>query len=195
MHNDFEDVLELPDGQEPTPVNLYKHAREVLQNRWPEAELTIRKNPNCASHYAENVIKGRWPEAEPIIMKEPRAAVHYAEYVIKGRWREAEPYIMKEPKEAYWYTIYVTKCRWPEAEPTIMEDPGRAENYIESVIKPKLLIALGALSEAIGQKINIFQMVEDWEITIDTLSKIVGQCNESIKESNQAELRYKIDRS
>ena len=143
MHTDYKDVLELPDGEEPIPENLFKHARDVIKCRWPEAE----------------------------------------------------PHIMKDSKYAYKYAMYVIDGRWPEAEHFIMKDPEQAENYIENVIKPKLFIALGALSKVIGQKVNVFQMVKDWETTIDRLSKMVGECNESIKESNQAELYYKIDRS
>ena len=195
MHTKDEKVLRLPDGKKPTLENLYWHAFEVIKDRWPEAEPTIMQDPGFAYCYAENVIGGRWPEAEPIIMKDPEWAYYYAKYTIKGRWPEAEPFIMKDPKHAYHYAQDVIKGRWPEAEPTIMEDPERAENYIENVIKPKLLIALDALSKVIGQKVNVFQMVKDWETTIDKLSKMVGECNESIKESNQAGLCYKIDRS
>ena len=49
-------------------------------------------------------LEERWPEAEPFICRDPRSAYHYARFLIKGRWPEAEPYIMKDPE---WYNNYL----------------------------------------------------------------------------------------
>ena len=95
MHADYEDVLELPRGEEPTPWNLCQHALKVIKGRWSEAEPIIMKDPRYASWYALNIIKGRWPKAEPTIMEEPTLACWYACEVIKDRWPEAEPIIMR----------------------------------------------------------------------------------------------------
>jgi hypothetical protein len=71
--------------------------------------------------YASEVIEDRWPEAEPHLMKEPTWAYFYAFHVIKGRWMEAEPHIIKELKITFWYASNVIKERWLEAEPIIKE--------------------------------------------------------------------------
>ena len=103
MHTDYEDVLELPNGKELTPENLYNHACDVIKDRWPEAEPIIMESSFYASQYAWLVINGRWPKAEPIIMQDPYSAWSYARFVIKGRWPEAESHIMKDPDEWYKY--------------------------------------------------------------------------------------------
>ena len=96
MHTDYEDVLELPNGKELTPENLYWHAEEVIKGRWLEAEPIIMEDPTYACWYAKLIIKDRWPEAEPFIMKDPKYTYYYACEVIKDRWPEAEPIIMKK---------------------------------------------------------------------------------------------------
>ncbi len=45
----------------------YYQAKNVLKDRWPEAELLIMKTPYSAFMYAVNIIKDRWPEAEDTI--------------------------------------------------------------------------------------------------------------------------------
>ena len=121
MHTKDEKVLRLPEGKEPTPENLFKHARDVIKGRWPEAESTIMEDPYWAYCYARDVIKGRWPEAEPTIMQNPQKAYWYAKDVIKDRWPEAEPIIMEDGFIANGYARLVIKDRWPEAEPAIKE--------------------------------------------------------------------------
>ena len=129
MHTDYEDVLELPDGKELTPENLFVHARDVIEDRWPEAEPIIMESSFYASQYAWLVINGRWPKAEPIIMQDPYSAWSYAVNVIKGRWPEAEPIIMEDPWTANYYACEVIKDRWPEAEPIIMKKQDAWRGY------------------------------------------------------------------
>ena len=78
MHTDYEDsVFELLEGKELSLENLYKHARDVIKGRWPEAEPFIMKDPTYAYYYAKDVIKDRWPEAEPAIRINLEAWIHY----------------------------------------------------------------------------------------------------------------------
>jgi len=82
-------------------------------------------NPNAEAvyDYAVGIIDNRWPEAELYIMKDPKWAFYYALHTIKSRWEKAEPYIMKNPYYAYYYALYVIKSRWLEAEPFIQLCP------------------------------------------------------------------------
>jgi len=77
-YNDLDEIVKILQN----PVATYKYARDVIKDRWPEAEPIIIQNPSAAYCYAIDVIKGRWPEAEPIIMKDPMVACWYAKYVI-----------------------------------------------------------------------------------------------------------------
>jgi len=43
---------------------LYWYARDVIKDRWPEAEEYIKKDPKHAYWYARDIIKNRWHEAE-----------------------------------------------------------------------------------------------------------------------------------
>ncbi len=88
----------------------------------------IKKIPKLAYEYAKDMIQERWPEAEPYIMKSEFAA-YYAKYIIKGRWPEAEPYIMRDPVAAFYYARDVITGRWPEAEPIILANPFWASEY------------------------------------------------------------------
>ena len=85
------------------PFWLYMYARDIIKDRWLEAEEYIKKDPEYAHFYAKNVIKGRWPEAEEYIKKDSRWACRYAENIIKGRWKEAEEYIKRY---LYWWQLY-----------------------------------------------------------------------------------------
>jgi len=81
-------------------------------------------NPNAKDAYfyayVLNVIEERWPEVESIIMKDPKYACYYAREIIKGRWEEAEPFIIKDPHYAGYYACEVIKDRWEEAETLIL---------------------------------------------------------------------------
>jgi len=97
----YEDVKQHPDPSKMTPWQAYYYARDVIKDRWPEAEPTIMQHPGWACAYARDVIGDRWPEAEPIIMRDPQWACYYARDV-KGRWPEAEPTI----KKSRWWMEY-----------------------------------------------------------------------------------------
>jgi len=79
--------------------------------------------------YAKNIIKDRWSDAEEYIMKDPEWIYYYAKNIIKGRWYEAEEYIKKTQKWAYQYAKNIIKNRWPEAEEYIMKDPELWDEY------------------------------------------------------------------
>jgi len=83
-----------------SPYHAYFYAKDVIEDRWPEAEPIIMKDPGAAYGYAKDVIQDRWPEAEPYIMKNPYYAYLYAKDIIEDRWSEAEPYI--KTTERYW---------------------------------------------------------------------------------------------
>ena len=86
-----------------TPFFAYRYAREVLKDRWLEAEPYIMKDTWHAYCYAAVIMEDRWLEAEPYIMKDPSSSHLYARYVIKGRWIDAESYIMKD---GTWWGYY-----------------------------------------------------------------------------------------
>ena len=86
--NSWEEVVE----HEKAAYWFHWYARNVIKDRWIEAEEYIKKNPRWAYYYAQDVIKDRWIEAEEYIMKDPHWAYCYAQYVIKDRWIEAEEY-------------------------------------------------------------------------------------------------------
>jgi hypothetical protein len=64
-------------------VLLVAYARDILQNRWPEAEPIIKKNSISAVNYAMGVIKDRWPEAEKIINGDFIALAIYEHFLDK----------------------------------------------------------------------------------------------------------------
>ena len=47
------------------------------------------RDPRYAYSYTKNIIKDRWMEAESHIMKSVEYAYRYARDIIKGRWEEA----------------------------------------------------------------------------------------------------------
>ena len=113
---------------------LYWYSKDVIKDRWPDAEEYIMKDPKYAYWYAKEVIKGKWSDAEEYIMKDPCWAYHYAKDVIKNRWSDAEEYIMKEPYRAYIYAKDVIKDRWYEAEKYIKKNPMWWDEYNLSLI-------------------------------------------------------------
>jgi hypothetical protein len=62
-----------------------------------------------------DVMKQRWPEAEPTIRTDPERAYWYARDVMKQRWPEAEPTIRTDPERAYWYAMDVMKLNEMQA--------------------------------------------------------------------------------
>jgi hypothetical protein len=63
-----------------SPAYAYRYAKDVLFERWPEAEPYIIKNPLYAAEYAGEVMKTRWLAAEPIIKTEPHLWEQYAKH-------------------------------------------------------------------------------------------------------------------
>jgi len=90
--NSIEEALE----DEEASFWCYWYAREVLKDRWIEAESIIIKDAEYAYLYARDVLKDRWIEAESLFMKSAIYAYLYAKIIIKDRWLEAESVIMKK---------------------------------------------------------------------------------------------------
>ena len=67
-----------------TPLEAYRRALEVGK-RSSLYEDIILGNPFFAYLYSKNIIKDRWIEAEDIIMKDLDSSSRYAQYVIKGK--------------------------------------------------------------------------------------------------------------
>ena len=111
------------------PESAYWYAKNVIKDRWPEAEPVIAKDPKLGYWYARFVIEDRWPEAEPAIATDHNLASMYAKHIIKGRWPEGEAAIAKDPFTAYAYALRVIRGRFPEGEPAIATDPIWAEKY------------------------------------------------------------------
>jgi len=63
--------------------NLPRWAFEYssVKGRIPDFEDIIKKEPYCAYWYARNVIKNRWPEAEEYILRDETATLEYINYL------------------------------------------------------------------------------------------------------------------
>ena len=72
----------------------YEYARDVIKDRWPEAEETISKSPFATNSYMDRFIKGRWPRAEESMALKYKSAGyfwHYTDidfYVSKINWSD-----------------------------------------------------------------------------------------------------------
>lgn len=102
-----------------------------LENRLPEAEKIIAKDPECSAEYAESVINGRFEEAEENIKKCPQSACNYATRVLGKRWSEAEPIILKDSRAALNYCEELVKGEWKELEDSILHDSNLCMRYVE----------------------------------------------------------------
>jgi hypothetical protein len=137
----------IPPPPNPLPEEAVNYAINILNDRWPEAEPLILKDPTMAAVYAYKVLGSRWPEAEPIILgggtggfRGPGALMYYILNVVRGRWPEAEPFILRNPEWIYNYALNIIGGRWPEAEPFILrspEGPEWAYRYAKNVIKDR----------------------------------------------------------
>ncbi len=105
------------------PESAYRHARFVIEGRWPDGEPAIAAYPKWACHYAMDIVGDRWPEGEAAIATDPEWANQYALDVVGRRWPEGECRIANSPMQAYYYACGVVKGRWPEAEPAIAKLP------------------------------------------------------------------------
>lgn len=116
------------------PYYAYVYAVGILRKRWPEGEPAIATSPEFAFNYARWVLNSRWPEAEPVIAKHPKFAYQYA-HERNRTWKdmgkeEVESVIAQHPMYAYYYARWVMQSRWPEAEPYIKQDPVWWEEYV-----------------------------------------------------------------
>jgi len=73
------------------------YARDIMNERWYDAEPYILKNLDFACLYTMDVIEGRWKELEEYIlqMQNPEWAYQYAKRGIEDRWKEGEEIISK----------------------------------------------------------------------------------------------------
>jgi hypothetical protein len=110
------------DVQSSSMINYVWYAEYIIQERWPEGEETIKKDPHRSIIYALGVIHDRWPEAEPYILQDVETIISYVNHVIRGRWPEGEEVIKKYPTEAYIYASDIIRGRFPEAEPYIIKE-------------------------------------------------------------------------
>jgi hypothetical protein len=92
------------------PAMLFKFAWRILNDRWPEAEHIIMRDPKSAARYALDVINYekpnppiRWKEAEDSIKQDPWGAYSYAHYILQRKWPEAEQYIKQDDT---WWEMY-----------------------------------------------------------------------------------------
>lgn len=67
-----------------SPEHAFHYARDVIGERWPEAESVLLKNIEIATNYIET-FKFRWPAYEHKIRNKPKRIIYYARNVIKGK--------------------------------------------------------------------------------------------------------------
>ena len=92
------------------PEEIFHHA-VLMGRRWPKGEQFLLKHPSYWTYaYARDVIQDRWPEAESQIMQDPEWAYYYAFIIIKDRWPEAEPMMKRSPG---WWDDYVRNVMKP----------------------------------------------------------------------------------
>jgi hypothetical protein len=60
------------------------YAKNIICNRWPEAEKYIMKDPIWSYCYARDIIKGQWVEAEKIIKSNEESWSRYQEFLEKA---------------------------------------------------------------------------------------------------------------
>ncbi len=91
-----------------TPKQAYKKLEKNPndQNKFIYEQIII-KDPKHAYWYARNILKNKWKEAEEYIKNHPYWAYRYAKDVINGRFLEAEPSIRKSPRDAYNYAYFI----------------------------------------------------------------------------------------
>ena len=109
-------------------TKLYsKSLRQALESK-------VMTDPEWAYWYARDVMKQRWPEAEPTIRTDPYWAYRYALDVMETRWPEAGPMIRTDPEWAYWYALNVMKLNETQARKWSKENyPAVKENVYKAV--------------------------------------------------------------
>jgi hypothetical protein len=68
-----------------------------LGKRWKKGEINLIKFGKASQlyDYIESFINDRWPEAEDKLMKDPSGGIYYSFYILKKRWPDMEPYLYK----------------------------------------------------------------------------------------------------
>lgn len=122
--------LQVPSIAYEEVLNTY----ESNEDRNPELEQVIARDPYYAYVYAVGILRKRWPEGEPAIATSPEFAYQYARERNRT-WKdmgkeEVEFVIAQHPMYAYYYARWVLESRWPEAEPYIKQDPVWWEEYV-----------------------------------------------------------------
>ena len=125
------------------PEVCYYYAKNIIKDRWLEAENTIMRDPERARWYHLYMIDGdpgniinaissvvrSWVKRESNIdklkslmeppIKDPEICCNYASKILHERWREAESLIINYPEWACRYASRIIKGPWPEAEEII----------------------------------------------------------------------------
>lgn len=132
------------EGIKADPELAYLYAKNILNDRWKEAEHSVLMEPECIYHYAADVIKGRWAEGELAIQNSATYAAEYAITVLQGRWSEIEDKLAIAKNEynvpdhtIIRYARLAIKGRFHQAEPTLLEDPTMALNYCIEVMNER----------------------------------------------------------
>jgi len=93
-------------------VLMYRYARDIMHDVWPEAESYIMRDMDVVGDYITNRRHSQpWPEAEPYIIQDPIVSGWYARKILGRRWLEAEPTIHRNSNAWDIYTRY-----FPDAE-------------------------------------------------------------------------------
>jgi len=96
-----------PDPSRIKPVEIYNYAKDVIGNRWPDAEKYLVISPQYCYLYARDVVKKRFPEGENAILRIPMLILAYVEHVYKGRWEAAESHMLNDRHVLDRYLRYI----------------------------------------------------------------------------------------
>lgn len=131
------EVVRLPELEELMKKDgfyAYKYAKDVLKDRWIEAEDAIAEGSYCFE-YARDVVKGRWLRGEKKILKNSREAMKYVMEIVKERIPEAEEEIGSEAERAYEYALEIIEGPFPMGEKALAADPKYGYLYAKNVLK------------------------------------------------------------
>lgn len=80
MEDSLDDLLQMEENNRAVYL-FFKAARS--RKRLPrEHEEFIKIYPMLAYEYADGIINDRWPEAEPYIFRDPEATTYYLEFLM-----------------------------------------------------------------------------------------------------------------
>lgn len=162
-----------------SPWSAVRHAIDVIQGRFPEAEELILTDIPSAADYAVNVLKTRWPALEKKMFATTTditggerigadlddddilAMAFYIHRILRIRLPKFEPLIMKNPLGATTYAQHVIKGRWKEAEPFIKQDQNVWPLYVTYVLKPFGISDIGDDQSTLVGDIDILMKIID----------------------------------